>query len=161
MTLESCTLNRLFRVALISVLCLMAAYAVADTVGQCGPRPNPGDYIRTPAGKVWCEMPGSGAWAVLPYVLATLGSLYGFVSGLNLWVAFGIGFAAVTFGTRLVGSPASVSGTVTSWGVFNGTIRPAVEGTASTFGGRLLGIALNLLGTIVLIMAVVSCASCS
>lgn len=136
-------------------LLVLAGTAWADTVGACAGPSNPGDYIRTPTGKVWCELPGSGAWSVLPYLFAVLGSLYNLVVSMGTLPSIGVGLAAVMMGSRLTGRAASVSGTV-SGGYFNGTMRPAVEGTAKSFGGRLVGGLLSLFGTIVLIMSVIS-----
>lgn len=141
--------------ALLIGTLLLPGFAYADTVGPCASPSNPGDYIRTPTGKVWCELPGSGLWSVLPYVLAMLGSIYGLVGVMGPGIGLGVGIVSVMVGTRLTGRPASVSGTV-SGGFFNGTVRPAVEGTAKSFGGRLLGGLLNLFGTIVLLMSLFS-----
>lgn len=148
--------RRVAGLGMLALACLLCGAASADTVGPCGPHPNPGDYLLTPEGKVWCEMPGTGAWAALPHVLALLGNLYTFVTGLDVWLRFALGLGAVMWGTRLLGRPATVSGPVIG-GTLYGTVQPAREGTAKSFGGRLLGTLLNLFGTVVLIMGVVSC----
>lgn len=145
----------LIGVALGVSLLVLASTAWADTVGPCGGPSSPGDYIRTPTGKMWCELPGSGAWSILPYLFAALGSIYSLVGNMGPLPSFGVGLASVMLGSRLTGRPATVSGTV-SGGYFNGTMRPAVEGTARSFGGRLVGVLLSLFGTLVLIMSVIS-----
>lgn len=130
----------------------------ADSVGHCGPNNAPGDYVETPTGRLYCETSWSGPWKLAPYALAALTSLYRTVNQYDsLWV-IGFGLLACWCGGRLAALPVRVAGSVSNGG-FNGSWHPAVEGSAKTVLGRLLGVLLQLAAYIVLTMGVVSCVS--
>ena len=146
---------RLLQVLLVVTILVAGSPAIAHVVGDCGPNVSPGDYRTSASGRIWCSYPGGGVLALLPYLFALIGSAYDVVRSFNSLIVIGIGFAAGWYGGRLTGSPARIHGTVTG-GTFNGTISPAVQGSASSFLGRLAGALLSLMGLILIVMGVIS-----
>ncbi|HRO61328.1 MAG TPA: hypothetical protein PK177_19570 [Burkholderiaceae bacterium] len=140
---------------LVATILVDCSPAIAHAVGDCGPNAGLGDYRVSTSGRVWCSYPGGGVLALLPYLFAAIGSAYDVVTSINSLIVIGIGLAAGWYGGRLTGSPARIHGTVMG-GTFNGTISPAVQGTASSFLGRLTGALLSLVGLILIVMGVIS-----
>lgn len=140
----------------VAAASLFATAASADSVGFCRPDHAPGDYVETPNGRLYCETSWSGAWKLVPWVLAAMSSLYRTVTQYDsIWV-IGIGFAVGWYGGRLTGSRARVTGTVHN-GYLDGTWHPPVEGKAKTFAGRLTGALMQLGALVLVVMGMVSC----